>query len=332
MSRIDSVGLAKQTGAGDGGLGTRQTVMEYFVPVESASPGINTEEMTAEETLGIPFPTDRANGVQFFEPTMSGKCRGAGLPRILSAFLGDPLTTTPDAAGAPTARNHNFNPVARPTPRALSILLNRTDPVPAITDLIWDAMGQSLELAVSADDWITFDATLVAKEIDETQPEPSVTADLTRRFAFHECKAYISVNGGAEVETAIDEYTLGYDLNVPTDNKVLGSRRLFKMEPGNRDAALSFTPKQDLSAWYRRAILLEPDSVKVRLEALGPVIGAAVRHKIELIVHRCQTIDAEADIDAGETLKGVPITLHPAYDSAAAKFVEANIVNTVNTY
>ena len=330
--RNDSVGLAKQTGAGPGGLGTKETVMEVFVPVESASPGTNTEEMTAEETVGHPFPTDRANGTQFFEPTLAGKCRSVSLPRLLSGFLGDPLTTTPDGVAAPTARNHNFDVVARPTPRAHSILMTREDPDPAIVDLFWDALGQSLELAVESENWISFDASYVAREIDEDEVAPTVTADLSRRFPFYELKAYISVNGAGEVETAIDAFGLTYDLNVSTDNKQLGSRRLYKVQPGNRDAGVSFTPKQDLNAWYRRAMLLEPDSLAVRVEALGPVIGGAVRHKVELIAHRCQTIEADADIDAGESLEGVPVTCYAAFDAAAGKFIEANVVNTTASY
>lgn len=332
MSRLDSVGIAKQTGAGAGGLGTKQTVMEYFVPVESAEPGVNTEDMSAEETLGHPFPTDHEPGTQYFEPSFSGKARSASLPRILSGFLGDPLTTTPDAGAAPTARNHNFDPVARPTPRAHSILLNRTDQDPAITDLLYDAIGQELALNVETDDWISFEASYVARENDETRPEPAVTADLTRRFRFWETKAYISVAGGAEAEVAVGGFGLTYSLNVTTDNKVLGSRRLYKTTPGNRDAELTFTPKQDLANYYRRAMLLEPESIKLRLEALGPIIGGAVRHKVELIAHRCFEIEAAADIDAGETLEGVDVSCAVVYDATAGKFVEANVVNTVALY
>ena len=52
MARSDSVGLAKQTA-----LGTKQTTMEFFVPVESAEISNNVETLEAEETIGTRFPT-----------------------------------------------------------------------------------------------------------------------------------------------------------------------------------------------------------------------------------------------------------------------------------
>src|SRR5688572_4933371 len=109
--------------------------MEYFTPTESASAGENRERMSREETTGTKFPTDQEPGTVFWSPSAAGVVRSAGAPRILSGFLGDPLTTTPDAGAAPTARNHNFNPFARPTLRAHSLLITRTDPNPAIVDL-----------------------------------------------------------------------------------------------------------------------------------------------------------------------------------------------------
>ncbi len=332
MSRVDSVGLAKQTGAGEGGLGTKNVTPSFYVPVESADTGTNTEEMTREETLGHQFPTDPDRGVQFFEPSLSGACRSASLPRLLSMFLGDPLTTTPDATGAPSARNHNFNPVARPTPRAHSLLLNRTDPSPAITDLLWDAIGNSLTLQVSTNDWMAFEASLVAAQVDESLTEPSVTADLTRRFAFYETKAYLTIGGGAEAEIAVADVSLTYNLNVDTDQAVLGSRRLYKVQAGNADCEVSFTAKQDIGLFYRRALALTPQNVKLRVEALGPIIGGAIAQKVVITLPRLFEIEAPVDIAAGETLKDVGVTARAAYDATTSKFVEVDVVNVTAAY
>lgn len=337
MSRLDSAGIAKQTGSGAGGLGTKQTTMEYFVAVEGAERGPSIERMTVEETLGHPFPTDQDTGTRYYEPGLNGKARGASLPRLLSPFLGDPVTTTPDGAGAPTARNHNFDPVARPTPRAVSLLLNNDDPFQydgaAITDLYWDAIGNELTLEVEPNNWVTFDAGFVAKEVDEAAARPSPTADLTRRFGFYECKVYTSINGAGETEAPVGSFGFDYALNVPTDTFVLGSAALFRIRPGNRDATVRFMPRTNMAAWYRRATqLADQDDCKIRLEALGPVIGGTVRHKIEIIAHRCHVQEAPVDIDAGETLEGVEVTARAAYNATDSKFVEANIVNTVTTY
>lgn len=337
MSRLDSAGIAKQSGAGSGGLGTKQTVMEYSLAVESAERGPSIERMTAEETLGHPFPTDQDTGTRYYEPSLSGRARSASFPRLLSPFLGIPLTTTPDAGGAPTARNHNFDPVARPTPQAVSLLLNNDDPFvydgAALTDLYWDAIGADLSVEVEPNSWIGYDAGFVAKEVDEAQPRPTPTVDLTRRFAFYECKAYLSINGAAEAEIPVGSFGLDYTLNVPTDTFVLGSAALYRIRPGNRDATVRFVPRTNIAAWFRRAVALgDQDDLKIRLEALGPTIAAAIKHKIEFIAHRCHVQEAPVDIDAGETLEGVEVSARCAYDATATKFVEANVVNTVASY
>lgn len=324
MSRFDSVGIAKQTGTGVGGLGTKQTVPEYYIPVESASPGTNTDEMSREETLGHPFPTDREVGTQHFEPSMSGACRALSLPRLLSAFLGDPVTTSLEAGAA---GRHVFDAVANTNPRAVSLLMTRKDPDTAIVDLLWDAVGQELALAVSTNDWFNFDASFVARDIDETLAAPTVTADLTRRFAFYECIAYVSVGGAAEAAVGIDDVTLTYTLDVPTDNNVLGSRRLFKIKPGNRSAEVTFTPKEDLISYYRRAIATSPTNLKLRIEALGPIIAGTTQYRLEIIIHRVFETGAPADISAGDVLQGVEVSAAAAYDSAAGKFVTVTVQN-----
>lgn len=338
--RQDSLGIAKQTGSGDGGLGTKQTTMEYFVPVETAETGEDITDMTIEETLGNPFPTDHEHGTIFWSPKYAGACRGASLPRILSGFLGDPLTTTP--GGGTTSRNHNFEPVARPIPRAHSILLNRTDPAVAITDLLWDAVGNELALKVETDDWMKFEASYVARDIDEARPEPTVTTDYSRRFAYYESKVYISIDGAGETEISVGNWGLTYGLDVDTDNKVLGSQRLFRNDPRNRTAELTFQPKDlaagnTLASFYRAAQKVAAAGtgarkIKVRLEALGPIIEGAINHKVEIIAHRCTELSAPADIDAGSRLTGIDVTAAAAYDSSTSKFVEANVVNTVTVY
>jgi hypothetical protein len=332
--RQDSVGLAKQTGAGPGGLGTANAVPSYYLPVESGSAGFSPEEMTAEETIGHPFPTDRDVGTHLYTPSFSGKCRAASLVRLLSAYWGDPVTTQPDAGGAPTAYQHVQDAAlaAALVPRAHSLLLNRTDPDPAITDLVYDAIGQDLTLSIEPNEWLSFEANWIARANDPDQPEPVVTADLTRRFTFYETKAYVSVDGGAEEQMDCRSFELGYSMNVPDDDFVLGSRELYEVAPGNRDSEVTFTTREKLKEWYRRAMLEEPESCKFRLEALGPIIGGAIRYKFELIVFRAQEVEAPADVSAADKLTGIDVTVRPAYDPATSKFVQGTTVNTVATY
>lgn len=333
MARDDSVGWAKQAGAGVGGLGTKNTTMEYFTPVETAERGVSTEDMDVDETIGVPFATDRQNGVQYFEPSMTLKARGAGLPRILSAFMGAPTTTTP--GGGTTSRQHLFNPVGKVLVAHSVLFSNEGIHLADLNTLFWDCLGQELAMDVETNDWISCDVSLLARECDDAAASPTVTADLSRRFPFYECKAFItapSVNGGVELEIPVAMFGLDYANNIPTDVDQLGSRRLYRVKPGNRDVGVRFTPRTDLDAWWKRAVALEPESLKLRMLAEGTIIEGAIKHTIEISVPRLQAITAPVDIDAGESVEGVEVELHGAYDSVTGKAVEVKIINTVTSY
>lgn len=325
MSRLDSAGLGKQVA-----LGTKKTTMDYFFPTESVDPGINREELTKEETTGHKFPTDLEYGTRFFEVSMQGGARLASLPRILAPFLGDPTSTVP--GGGVTSKKHSFNPVGKVLPPH-SILVNRTDPNPAITELFWDAIGNELTLSVEANGFLDFDAAFIAKEVDRAQGEPSATFDLTQRFPFHTVTAFVSINGAAEVAISLASFELSYTNNVDTDQAVLGSRSLFKVQEGNVDADVTFTTKDNLNAHYLRAMLdATPDNVKIRLLATGAIIEGIIPASVEIIVYRCQYTDAPAGIDAGDTLDEIEVSARAAYDATASKFVDVNVTNAVATY
>lgn len=335
--RDDAFGIAKQAGSGAGGLGTENTTMGYWVPVESAERGLNQETMEAEETIGHPFALDIAHGVRYFNPTATGKVREAALPLLLASFLGAPATSTPDGTLAPTARKHVHDPVARPTPLALSLaLLNRMDAYGVGDDdlytILWDAIGSELTLSASVNDWLSFEAAWVAKFYDDVTSLPSPTPDASRRFPFHEIKVYASVNGGSEAELHCSDWSLNFNLNVPTDDAVLGSRDLFRVAPGNRDGELTFTAKEKVDVYFKRVIAADPDNLKIRMVALGPVIGGAVAHKVEVIAYRSQLTDGTVDVSAGDQLTGAEFTAHVAYDSTLSKFVDVEVTNTVASY
>lgn len=325
MSRLDSAGIGRQVAAG-----TKKTVMDYFFPVESADPGISREELTKEETTGHKFPTDLEYGSRFFEVGATGGARLASLPRLLAGFFGDPTTTVP--GGGVTSKKHAFDPVGKVL-QPHSILVNRTDPSPAITDLFWDAIGSELTLGVEGNGFLDFDATWIAKEVDRTQGEPSPTFDMTQRFPFHTVTAFVSINGAAEVAIALSSFELSYNNNVDTDQVVLGSRSLYKVKEGNVDADVTFTTKDALQAHYLRAMLdATPDNVKIRLLATGAIIEAAIPASVEIIVYRCQYTDAPAGIDAGDTLDEIEVSARAAYDVTASKFVDVNVTNAVASY
>lgn len=336
--RQDAVGIAKQVGAGAGGLGTENTVMAYWLPTMTAERGPNIEDMEVDETLGHPFPSDLERGIRFFEPKITGKARGASLPLLLMPFLGPPTTTTPDVGAAPTARNHAFDVVANLTPTAVTLaILNRLATYGVGTadlyTLFWDALGQELTMSVELNEWIGFEAGFVARKYDDAQALPAPAADASRRFPFYETKAYASINGAGEVEIPVEKFEFTFGANVPTDVGVLGSQELYRIRPGNRDLSVAFTPRTAVDDWYKRAVALgDQDNCKLRLEALGPTIGGAVKHKVELTIANAQVQEAPIDVDAGETIEGVEISARCAYDPGTSKFLSANIVNTVAAY
>lgn len=325
MSRLDVAGLAKQTA-----WGTKKTAMDYFMPVESVDVNLNREELTKEETTGTKFPTDLEYGTRFWGVTVAGAARLASLPRVLAPFLGPSTPVTP--GGGIASKKHQFNPVGKVLDPH-SLLVNRTDPNPAITELFYDGIGDELTLSVEANDYVNYEGAYIFKEVDRAQPEPSATLDLSERYAFHKVQAFISINGAAEVAINLSRFELTYSNNVDTDQAVLGSRSLYKVQEGNVDADISFTTKDTLNAHFLRAVLdTNPDNVKIRLLATGAIIEAAINSAIEIIVYRTQYTEAPAGIDAGDTLDEIEISARAAYDATATKFVDVNVTNMVAAY
>src|SRR5262245_25035238 len=195
MSRIDFVGLARQPS----GKGTKVTTMEYFVPVESADVTISRETLEIQETTGSRFPIGIDYGTRYFEIPLSGAPRVASLPRILSAFMGQPAT-----AGATAPYTHTFDPIlAGKIAEWHSIFAVRRDPSPNIVDLFWDCRGNELALNIAPNDYLRFDATFFGLHLDDTTAAPSPTTDLTQRKKFSEATVSTSVDGGTTWSPAV---------------------------------------------------------------------------------------------------------------------------------
>jgi hypothetical protein len=327
VSRLDKVALAKQSA-----MGTKTTVMEYVVPVESSDPKLNRTEMTREETDGTKFPTDLEYGARFWEVPLSGAARLNSLPRLLSGFMGAP-TTILAPGGVSTSKKHQFDPWGKTlVPHSMEV--DRLDPKPnPIADRFWDCIGNDLTLSIAPNDWIAFDASYVAKERDAAITPTAVAVDLSRRFAFHAFTAFISVNGAAEVALPLEAFSVTYSNNVSSDQVQLGSRSLFKVQEGNVGATIAFTPKSTLDAHYARATLDgDPDNCKIRLIATGAVIDGTAVQTLELIAYRAQYTDAPAPVAAGSTLDGLAVAARCAGDFTLSKFLDVNVINAVAAY
>lgn len=327
MSKLDAIGLARQAA-----WGTQNDTIGYWVPVESADGGQNAETLEIDETLGTPFPSRVEYGSRFFEIPLAGAVRLNSFPRVLAPFLDDPVTTTP--GGGTTTRKHLFDAVAGITPQPHSVYAHRGDPSPAIDDLFYDSIGSELTISSEGNNYLRFEASLIAKAVDET-PTPSppvVVSDFSRRFPFHLLHAFLSVEGGAEAEIPISSFAVTYSVDVGTDEVVLGSRNLYSLPIGNRSGEVAFTPKTTLSAWYRRALAVEPESCKLRIRATGDVLEGALAQYVEVTAFAFETVEAPAGIDASETLSGIDVTGRMAYDETNSKFLDVAVQNAIASY
>jgi hypothetical protein len=328
VSRLDAVGIAGQAGSGPNFMGAKKTAMEFFPPVEEASPGPNFQEMEASETIGSRFPTDREIGGIYYEPSASGKVRNTWLPRMLSTFMCDPVTTQL----APGVFQHVLEPSdpAAVGPRAQSVLIHRGDPTPPITDLYWDALGQELSCTVEPNDWLAFESSWIAANLDETQPPPVVVQDLTRRFPFYTVCAYL---GEPPVALPLGQFGFTWSSNIDTDAWALCKRGLWRVAPGNVDLEVTFSPLDKLKDFYRAAFAVEADPVEdLKVVAEGPLIDATNKHSVTFEIARIIETEVEADVNAEEVLLSVPVTGQASLDPATGDFIRVTVVNTVPSY
>jgi Phage tail tube protein len=318
MSRIDFVGLGRQTA----GPGTKVTAMDYYVPVESSDADVDRAELTMEETIGTRFPTGLVYGTRFFTIPFVGAPRPASLPRILSAFVGQPVTT-----GTGPYVHVQDPTVAGKIAEWHSIFVVRKDPSPPIVDLMWDARGNDIALNIAPNDYLRMEANFIALDLDDTQSAPVPTADLTKRWKFSEAIAEISTDGETTWDSVVTAgWGITYSNNLDTDNAILGSRKLWALPMGNADCEVRWSPRELLNDNYRRALFADPAQIALRLTATG-VDGAI----LTVTVHECEIVTAPAPVSGADVLKMVEITARAAQRDDG-KFVDFEVTNDVASY
>jgi hypothetical protein len=249
-----------------------------------------------------------------------------------------PAVTTTNAFTGGTTPNTTIATVTpgvfpKGVPVPHSILLNRADPQPNITDLVFDAIGNTFSLTQETNNFLRFDGTAIGLDLDNAQPAPSVTSDFSPRWTFDQASAVISVNGAASAPMVIQNFAFQYDNNLDTDQAVLGSRKLFTIAAENANASLNFSTRDaNLLSHYRRALLDDPDSCKITITLKGPVIGGAFTADLVLTVFVAEYTDAPAPIGAGDRLKAIDVTTRCRYDDVSGKFVTLAVNNLVAGY
>lgn len=322
--RSDVVGFAKQTQKGTGVY-----TAEYFVPVESADASPNSELLEITETLGKRFPSDPPDrGSSQWEVTASGAVRPGALPRMLSSFMGAPTSVSTSGAF-----QHTFDMYAADTALVLhSILVGRADPTPKITDWAYDCYGASMEISVAPNDYMKFNGTWNGRSANTSQTFPaSPTSDATPKYPYYQVLAYITVNTATETVVTLGEATITITNEIDLDYLALGAQDPYDIGVGNGNVEVSFTPLQNLDVWLRRGYPGNVDDIKLRLVATGSVIGTTA-YTVEFTCYRGRVTETSAPVNAGEILKGVPVTLQFAKDKTLAKFLDARVINTVASY
>lgn|SRR5574337_1254054 len=322
MSRIDKFGIARQA-SGKGLAAT--TTMDYFIPVESSDEDQEREEIIVEETLGNRFPTGLDYGTRFFRVPVNCSFRMASAPRLMSAFLGQPTSA---AAGA--VFNHTFDPtVAGKIPEWCSMYVVRRDPSTPIVDLFFNARGEQMEIVFEPNQAPKLNGQFIALDLDGTQSDPAATVDVTERQKFYNTTVQIDTGSGLTT-IKVARFAITYTNNHDTDQAILGSRSLYDLPYGNADCQVEFSPRENLSTYYRQALLADPTSTKLVLTADNGLAGAASR-KFTFTVYACEYIDAPAAVSGSEVLKMIPVTARAKLDGSG-KFVDSVVTNAVTSY
>lgn len=322
MARQDEFGLARQP-AGKGSSGI--TTMDYWIPVEEADDAIEREEIIVDETLGNRFPTGLDYGTRFWRVTVRLAFRMNSLPRILSAFLGQPASS-----GAGPTQHLFETTAANKIPEWHSGYLVRNDPSPAIIDLFYNMRGEELQIVFEPNQAPRLALTFLTLDLTDPPPaNPVSTMDVSERQKFFNTTCQIDTGGGPST-IVLARFALTFRNNHDTDEAVLGSRSLFDLPFGNVDMEVSFRPRAGLNDHYRRQLQQDPTSVKLVLTADNGLSGAAER-EVQATAYALEYIDAPAPVRAGEVLKAVDITARAKLD-AAGKFCDLLVKNGVASY
>lgn len=327
MGRSDSVHLAAQDD-----LITAATTAVFSPPVTEEDISIDREELDIDETLGTRAPGPREYGGRVFSGGINGAARPTSIGLILTSFFGPPVSTQPASVASPTVWRHVWDPVAT-VPAPISIwTVNNDATLPApIVDKFVGALGNELALNCEANNYLLFEAGYLARLLDISASAPATGRDTTRKWPFHQVTAQISVpsvSAGAYQNVPLRDFGLSYNNNVEGDQFVLGSVNVDSLPIGDIDCEVTITPTVDIAAHYRRALADTPELVKVKISAVGGTIEDAFKFQFDLEVHALETAEAPVDIDGGETLRDVEVTLRSVLDDSTNKLITPTLTNS----
>lgn len=335
MSRRDAFGLAKQAA-----WGTPQLTPSHYPPVTTLTSEPQREEITIEETIPSRAPTPLEYGSTFYNVAAHGALRCTSFPRILSGFVGATTPTQPDIPNSPTAYKHSFDAAA--LAGALvphSLCAYHKDPNPAIVDFFTDCYGDELQVSCDPNGFVEYDAKYVGRLLDGAQGAPTVTADVSQRFPFHQVHIWMTIPpaGEAEVKCGAWSFTLGNGLDA-ADYTIMGSQAIQNIGIGNLSLAAQFAVRDAtlFKDWKRRNEQAVPADIKVRIAMTSTVktagAGSTQFYSAEFTLADLQVTNAPANISAADTMKEIVIGMRGSLDGATSKILDGWVINETASY
>lgn len=317
----------------------RPNTIPYIFNMFFGSPTTTSEITARPSTTAVTLGQILSSGTFLFEVTTAGTTAASPPAGLASSTPGGApvtdgtaaLTNIGLAATYPAINKHLWAPVAvgkRPMPA--SVWTVNADPTPSIVDKYVGTKGNELTMEVEANGYFMFTAGLAAAILDDTQTAPTASRDASAKMAFHRITAQISVAGAALSSIALQNFSLSFNNNLVTDLFVLGSKEVDDIPDGNIESEVTFTPTQNISQHYRRALKDIPEDVRLVLRAQGDLITGFGTRSYEVVVDlkRLQYTEAPVEIDASETLRGVEITARPVLDETTGAMLEVYVINT----
>lgn len=232
---------------------------------------------------------------------------------------------------------HVFNPVGvGKAPFPSTIWTVNSDVSPAVVDKYIGVKGNEFEMAVEANDYLQCTAGVLAYDLVGGGAAPSASRDTSRKWAFHQIGAQLSVAGGTLADVPLLSFDFTFNNNLVDDQFVLGSKHVDSIPDGNIESEVTFVPGADIEDHYRRALLDTPQDVRLILNGYGaPTVPSsaplaaqnASGAQIKVDLKRLQYTEAPVDIDAGETLRSVEVTAMPVLDDTTGNLLDVTIIN-----
>lgn len=323
MSRRDEFGFSLQED-----LETAADVITFSPPVMSGGLSPDREEMDIEETMGTRAPGPQEYGGFIFDGDVEAAARPNHLGGIFSMFWGEPVTDQPEVATAPTIFEHEWDPLIA-DPVFGTVVTKANDPDPIIVNKFIGALGNELTLNVSANEYLTYTANMVARQIvlDPT-PVPSMTREALPKWTFTDVNVLLGVEGATPEVIKCKEWELEFNNNLVTDEFILGTPLVDSIPLGDIEMNAMFRPTRGISGHNRRWLATNPELIQLILQVSGRIIGATThRYTLNIEIGALETVEADVPLDGSEVLRDVEVNCRCIINEDTGKLLVAKLKN-----